>query len=150
MNEYRWIGDGLTKLKSALEDGGIFYYSPRIPLGNIWPDESQGQYGISINKLFTSGQLSIDRLIITEAGGRSPKFFGFTNSNRQNGFVITDINQFAQYNAFGLQLNMSPLREVFVKGFDSYGDNEWLHTLFTDFLFTRSNAAGIYTWYHKR
>jgi hypothetical protein len=157
MNEYQWIGDGLTRLKAAMEEDGIFYFSPLIrsgntwiPPGNIWPAELDAQYGVSINKLFIPGQLSIDRLIITETGGRSPKFFGFVNSGEQNGSIITDINQFAQYNAFGFQLNIGLLKEVFVKGFSGYEDNEWFHTLFTDFLLNRSNAVGIYTWYHKR
>jgi hypothetical protein len=150
MNEYQWIGEGLNKLQSAVEEDKIFYFSPIKPPGNTWPAESEAQYGVNINKLFIPGQFSIDRLLVTETGGRSPKFFGFVNSDEQNGFVITNINQLAQYNAFGFQLNMGPLKEVFVKGFDGYGDNEWLHTLFADSLFNRSNTAGIYAWYHKR
>lgn len=150
MNEYRWIGEGLSKLHSAVEEDGTIYYSLTKPLENAWPTESEAQYGININKLFIHGQFSIDRLLATETGGRSPKFFGFVNSDEQNGFVITNINQLAQYNAFGFQINLEPLKEVFIKGFDSYGDNEWLHTLFADFLFNRSNTAGIYAWYHRR
>jgi hypothetical protein len=151
LNDYQWINGGnglLTQLKKALDGEGDFYYSTTAPAGTAWYTSGTAEYGVNINKLFTPGQLAVDKFLNAEIGGKSPVFFGFASGDTVNGTEITAQSQFTDYSNVGLQFNFIPIKEVFVKGFESYGDKDWFHKLYADALLTQDNGQKLYRLYH--
>jgi hypothetical protein len=155
LNNYRRFKDGLTELKTAIESGGTFYYSNELPAdGSVWDyTEVNAEYGINMGKLYTPGQLNPDKLIITEPGGRRPKFFGWGMDTAAVGTYIRAQTDFAGYEWIGFQLNLIPLKQIMVKGLvkdgRSLNDNEYVHTIFPDILLTRQNGEKLYEYYYQ-
>jgi hypothetical protein len=153
---FRWIRGGLTQLKAAVQTGGVFYFPASLPTsGDAWNYTSgNARYGINTGKLFTPGALALNKLIVTENGGRIPKFFGWGTNTATSGTYITRLNDFKErnYTWVGSQLNIKALKEVFVQGLEKNGvplnDTEYMHTLFPDILLNRENAEMIYKFYY--
>jgi hypothetical protein len=151
LNDILWISDGIDKIRSAITSGGDFYFPTIWPVAGTtsWNYTNENaKYGINMARVFNHGQFSIDRLLVTKTGGKSPEFFGFGSDNLNEGTVITSPEQFPLYNNIGIQINMVPLKEVFVKGFETYGDKGWFHDLYSDALLTQENGEKLYRLYH--
>jgi hypothetical protein len=152
LNKYEWAKNGLEKLKTALQTGGAFYFPSQLPTsGSTWEDTGM-RYGVNTGKLFTPGQLSLDRLITVEQGGRIPKLFGWGTDTGSAGTYIKKEADFENYDWIGLQLNLRSLKQVFFQGLEKEGrplnDDEYVHTIFPDILLTRQNGKKLYGFYY--
>jgi hypothetical protein len=153
LTNYGWIGDCLSKLKTAVQQGSEFYYPDELPKGvTVWNYTSSAENGINFGKLFTPGQLSLNKLIVTEADGRTPQFFGWkTNSAGGNGTAITTRAGFAQYTHIGFQFDLTALDEVFAgklkKDGIHYTGKQWVKTLYPNILLTPQNGELLYNFY---
>jgi hypothetical protein len=147
--DYPWIRNCLTQLRDAISSGGVFYIPETAPSDSSWNiSGTDAKYGLNMTKLFTPGQLDPKKLITTEKGG-SPKFFGFTEPD-----VFTTIEKqddFDKYDFAAVQLNLTPIKEIVVKGI-SHGNIEWLHNVFPNRsggpLYSR-NAEPFYEWFNE-
>lgn len=147
-NDYKMLGDGAAQLKQALATGGVFSYPTTIK-GASWPAPADAPYAVNLTQLFTPGQLSLDRVLVTEDEGLTPVFFGFADAT-SSGVALTDASQAAGYPELGFQLNAKALKEVFVKGLEGYGDTVRVDKVFPDLLFAPDNAREFYTLYQAR
>ena len=151
---FKWLDGGFSALQNAIRSGSIFYFPGEMPKGaESWNyTASNARFGVNTEKLFTPGQLSLDRLFVTESGGRLPKFYGWKANTEGAGQYISRREEIANYEWIGFMFNLGPLKEVFVQGLEKNGrslqDNECVHTLFPDILFTRTNGEYLYMFYH--
>jgi hypothetical protein len=156
LTTYQWAKDCLEKLKTALVTGGSFYFPENLPTsGSSWAytaSDPLAKYGVNIARLFTPGQLTLDRLITVETGGKKPKFYGWNGDTSVPGTYIKKQGDFENFDRIGLQLNLSSLKQVFVKGIEKGGtplnDVEYVHTVFPDILLTRQNGKKLYEFYY--
>jgi hypothetical protein len=113
-DDNEWIKDGLTKLKTAINGGTDFWVPETLPTGTTWDiTSSSALFGVNMGKLFTSGQLSLDKLITLESTSPArPTFYG------DDGTAITSPDQIANYSAIGFELKTAPVKEI-VKGLDT-------------------------------
>jgi hypothetical protein len=154
--EYRWAKDCFEKLKAALVTGDSFYFPENLPTtGDTWnytAADSLAKYGVNMGRLFVPGQLSLDRLITVETGSKKPKFYGWNGDTSVPGTYISKQGDLENFNQVGLQLNLSSLKQVFVKGIEKGGtplnDVEYVHTVFPDILLTRQNGKKLYEFYY--
>jgi hypothetical protein len=146
--KYTWLRDGVDSLLQAVSSGGNFIVPESFPNGGSWADATAGaKYTVNMTKLFTPGQFTLAKLVSSEQNGKAATFFGF-NADGSGGTVITRQNQIPQYGGIGLEINMTPIKEVFVTGFESYGNGaEWLHTLLPGALLTPENGGKLYEYY---
>jgi hypothetical protein len=136
LKEFGWIKDGLSKLKTAIKDGGTFYVQEGS--GSTYSNSQAGaMFGVNLGKFFTPGQFAIDKLISTE--GSAPKFFGMKDG--QDGTAITAKDQIKQYGMLGFELTFAPLKEVVVYGFEFPADGAIP-------LFPPDIAEHLYGLYH--
>jgi hypothetical protein len=151
---YKWIKDGLTKLKNVVNTGGSFYFSDTLPSGGTTWDYTQvnAKYGINLGKLYTPGQLTLDKLIVTTESGRKPVFYGWSTNTAIEGITINELENIVSYDNIGFKFNLKSLKEVLVKGLEKDGrileDTEYVHTIFPDVLFNRQNGEELYTFYN--
>ena len=142
LNKIKWIKDGLSKLKKAIEDGTTFYVKEGT--GSTYDNTaSNAEFGIHFGKFFTAGYFGIDKLITTTGTGAnvSPAFYGLDDKN--NEVLITNKDDIGQYNTLGFQLKLTPLKEVFVSGFEfPSGNVEYLP------IFNTQMAEKIYAKYY--
>jgi hypothetical protein len=146
LGEYGWIKDGLSKLKSAINNGTAFYVPEEEPSGSTYNNSSAGAViGINMGNLFTPGQFAIDHLITTESGGASPQFYAFSGDDP---VAITGKAQMDSLDGdsfIGFRLNLAPIKEVLVYGdFLPVGSN----TLDLP-LFPVKIGKDLYGLYHK-
>jgi hypothetical protein len=163
--KYEWAEDALGQLQAALNGGTSFYFPEALPdSGTAWNYEVAGKYGINMGKLFTPGQIGLDKLIVTDSGGRRPQFYGWKDDNTAvPGTAIGKVENFAAYKYTGLKLNLKPLKEVLIKGLEKDGalvnDTEYVHTFFPSLLFYENIPSAdtqkpygigkmIYTFYY--
>jgi hypothetical protein len=146
--EYQWILDACKALQEALNSGRNFYFPAVLPeKGAPWVTQSNAEYGINIDKAFIPGALSIDKLMITEDGGSTPVFYGFTgNDGTGTGTPVTEKSGLDQYNSFGFELNKSNLDQIIVKGLEG---KKWAHAQFPELLLTRENGSLLWEYYQK-
>ena len=164
-SKYQWTKSAAGQLKDAVNSGGNFYFPETLPSSGADWAYSQGnsKYGINMGKLFNPGQLALDTLIVTETGGKRPKFFGWQNDNTASeGTYIEKREDFEGYKYTGFKFNLKPLKEVVVKGLEKDGrvlnDTEYAHTLFPNLLFFENiqnsldvpfmNGRRLYTFYY--
>jgi hypothetical protein len=158
LNNYRWLGDYLSQLKAAVSTGETFYYPENLPTsGNSWNyNVSNAQHGINFGKLFTPGQLALDKLVVSETGGKRPKFYGWGIGTAGEGTYIKSPVDFSNHEWAGFQLDLRSLKQVYVKGLEKNGisldnmDYVYVHTLFPDILFTRDNGKYLYELYYDK
>jgi hypothetical protein len=165
-SKYQWVKSALSQVKDAISTGGNFYFSETLPSsGSEWIyNQGNSKYGINMGKLFNPGQLALDKLIVTETGGRRPKFFGWKDDNTAvEGKYIEKPDDFNGCKYSGFQFNLKPLKEVIVKGLEKEGralnDIEYMHTLFPDLLLYENiqtsldvpywNGQRLYTYYYE-
>ncbi|GHV31181.1 hypothetical protein AGMMS4952_19390 [Spirochaetia bacterium] len=152
LGDYQWISDCLAQLKSAVSSGGNFYYPQVSPKGKLSWDytAANAKNGINFGKLFTPGQLNLNRLIVTESGGRRPKFYGWNTGGTET--PISAYADIAQYEHIGFMFDLKSLKEVFVQGLELDGrplnDTEYAHVLFPHVYLTRTNGIKLYEFYH--
>jgi hypothetical protein len=151
-SKYRWTGDALTELKNAVKSGGVFYF-PRELSEASWNTASSTGYGINMKKLFTPGQINLDKLFVTQPGGKRPKFYGWGMDTTAVGQEIKEIGDIAGYEHIGFMLNLKPLKEIVVQGLEkdgrTLGDVEYVHTVFPGVLLNQENGRKMYTLYHE-
>jgi hypothetical protein len=164
-SKYQWVKSALAQARDAINQGSIFYFPETLPSsGNAWPyNQGNSKYGINMGKLLTPGQFALDRLIVTETGGKRPQFFGWKDDNTvAEGTYIGNREDFGGYKYTGLKLNLKPVKEVVVKGLEKDGralnDTEYVHTLFPGLLFFENtlnsldvpyrNGQRLYTFYY--
>ena len=141
LRDYQWIKDCLGKLKTAINNGSEFYINE--PSGASYNNTAAGAFfGINMGKFFTAGQLSIDKLISFTGTGNSvsPKFFG-TN----DGETFTQISSkadIAQYQLVGFELNLAPVKQIVVTGFDDVPNTQQLA------LFPPEIGEALWGFYH--
>jgi hypothetical protein len=146
-NRYTWLGDGAAQLYQSISDRGNFSVPQDLPDGSSWAAATAGaKYTVNMGKLFTPGQFTLSNLLASDRNGKTPKFFGF-NEDGTGGTFIERQSQFDQFEFVGLQINASPIREVFVSGLNVNNGQDWLHSLFSDALLTRRNGERIYEYY---
>ncbi|MDR1302354.1 MAG: Ig-like domain-containing protein [Treponema sp.] len=141
LKEFGWIKDGLSKLKTAINDGGTFYVQEGS--GSTYSNTQSGAlFGVNLGKFFTPGQFAIDKLITTDGSGNTvaPKFFGMKDED--TGAAITAKDQIKGYSMIGFELKFASLKEVLVLGFDFSADNSVIPLLPPDI------AEQIYGLYH--
>jgi hypothetical protein len=156
LGKYEWAKDCLTKLNTALNTGGPFYFPGNLPeSGSAWnysEGSADAKYGVNMGKLFTPGQLSLDRILVTESGGKKPKMFGWGANTTVPGTYIKKLEDIENYEWIDLQLNLLPIKQVFVQGVEKNGsplnDTEYVHTVFPDILLTRQNGKKLYEFYY--
>ncbi|MDR3337665.1 MAG: hypothetical protein LBT16_10720 [Treponema sp.] len=154
LNNYRWVKDGLAQLQNAIKNDGTFYFPEDLPKGAAsWSyTDANAKYGINFGKLFTPGQFSPDKLIVTEPGGKRPKFYGWGSDTSGDGSYISQWEDVATYDWIGFKLNLIFLKQVFVKGLEKDGrvfnDTENVQTLFPDIVLTPDNGNYLYTFYY--
>ncbi|GHV82325.1 hypothetical protein AGMMS49991_08830 [Spirochaetia bacterium] len=154
---YSWVSAGLARLQTAARSGGDFYFHfPNVPAsGSAWDYTfSSVERGINFNKLYTPGQLSLDKLLTVENGGKKPKFYGWGVNTSVPGSYITGVADTANYEWIGFELNLNSLKQVFVKGIEKDGrilnDQEYVHTVFPDILLKTANGKKLYEAYYDR
>jgi hypothetical protein len=146
--KYSWLREGVDSLLQAVSSGGIFTIPKSFPNGGSWTDATAGaKYTMNMAKLFTPGQFILNRLVSTEQNGKAAKFFGF-NENGSGGTIIMRQSELPQFGGVGLEINMAPIKEVFVRGFEDYSDGKvWLHSLLPGALLTPANGGKLYEYY---
>jgi hypothetical protein len=143
LQDYIWLQDGLSKLQSAIKNGGTFYVSE--PSGNTYNNSAANAIiGINMGKLFTPGQFAIDKLISTESGGKAPQFYVF------NGETPTAVTNKEQLNNLGesylgFRIKFGPIKEVVVKGLDDMLSEDTMDMP----LFPAKIGKDLYGLYHK-
>jgi hypothetical protein len=125
LDDYKWVKDGLGKLKTAINSGAVFYVPKQEPGGSTWPNVSSADaaFGVDFDKFFTPGYLAINKLIENESN--APVFYKAANSYTK----ITAPTQAAADTEFedifdngygvAIKFNYAALKEVFLKTFDS-------------------------------
>lgn len=155
LGEKNWYGDFLAKLRDAVKNGGSLYYPDAFPTsGNTWNySMSNAENGINFGKLFTAGQLSLEKMFVTETGGKLPKFYGWDATKIGEGTFITKESNFDNYEWAGFKFDLTNLKQVFVKGLrkDSrpLNDIENVHAVFPDIIFTSDNAKYLHSLYYE-
>jgi hypothetical protein len=149
-SNYRWIPDCLEKLQTTLNTGGDFYIPGQIPRGETsWIYNSDNaKYGINFARFFTPGCLTLNQLIATESTGKAPLFFGYNTGSEA--VLITESEQFNNYTRCSIQVNTGLLKEVFVKGFETYGNKELLSVLVPDWFLASTNGKRFFDYYRLR
>jgi hypothetical protein len=148
--KYPWIQDFLAKLKTAISGGGNFYFPEHRPTGTAWNITStNAKYGFNMNKLFTSGQLALKKLVSTEKNGTTLQFFGFTAGDSLHGSVITGIEQCDEYADASFEINLVPIKEVMTKGLEKYQNKEYIHTIFPQLLLDTHYVEPFYEFYNQ-
>ncbi|MDR1251686.1 MAG: hypothetical protein LBK62_05920 [Treponema sp.] len=171
-SDYAWMPAALNSMKTELgKSGGVFYFSGALgaeirDFFNHWYEygvsfempkgsyvsPAAAKYAVNFDKLFTPGQFNLDNIFFTFSRD-TPRFYGFNSGNLQNGTAITSKSQITSYSQVGLKLNMKAFKEVFVKGLETYGDEEWLHTLIPEAIFNREpdkNPERIFNFYFRQ
>ncbi|MDR1326723.1 MAG: Ig-like domain-containing protein [Treponema sp.] len=139
LKKYDWIKDGLSKLKTAINDGSTFYL--KVGSGATYSNDSTNAlFGVNLGKFFTPGQFAIDKLIT--ADGNAPKFFGMKDGQNT---AIAAKDQIKGFEMIGFEFKTTSLKEVFVYGFDYYlsDDNGICIPLFPSKI-----AEQLYGLYH--
>jgi hypothetical protein len=110
IKEFEWIKDGLTKLKTAINDNGTFHVKEGS--GKTYNNTADSALvSIDMGKLFTPGQLSITDLVVTETGKPTiPQFYGYKNGDE--GTAITAQDQIKGYDYIGFKLKLDKVKEV--------------------------------------
>jgi hypothetical protein len=149
-NSYKWAKGCLTSLKTTVENGGTFYYPKNKPTSGAWNPGTQ--YGINMDKFFTPGQLSINKLLIAETGSKRPKFYGWNTAQiSETGKELLKPEDLSEYNRIGFKFDLRSLKEVFIgleKDNRSLDDEEFVYILFPSVLFTQQNGKYLYTLYN--
>jgi hypothetical protein len=142
LNDYKWVKDGLDKLKTAINGNGRFYVKESS--GASYDNSAANAlFGIDFGKFFTPGYLSIDKWLESEnvAGkGTAPVFYGYMSGVWTK---LSDKAQFSSYEWIGLRIKTAALKEVVVTGANDMKDEIELQFLPPDF------AAGVWDWYHN-
>ncbi|MDR2247411.1 MAG: hypothetical protein LBE17_12215 [Treponema sp.] len=146
LEEYEWIKDGLSALKSAIKDGKTFYVPDGEPSGGAYPtDDNDALLGIDMGKLFIPGQFAIDKLIAAGSNGAAPAFYAFPD--KADPFEITGKTQLDSLGGdsrIGFILNLDPIKEVLVHG-GFLPDDDTLPLP----LFPAKIGKDLYGLYHK-
>jgi len=144
LNDYKWIKDGLSKLKTSI-NGGTTFYAKETTSGSTYDNtETDAIFGINMGKLFTPGQLSLNDLIETTGSGNSaaPVFYGYKNSD-DSWSKITAKAQITNYDAIGFNLQTSAIKAVVVLGLGDIKESEKMQ------LFDTESAGYIWGWYNQ-
>ena len=154
--EYDWMPDYVTKFKNAVDSGGTFYYPDDLPTsGNTWNyNASNADNGINLGKLFTPGQLSLDKMIVTESGGKIPKFFGWGAGKSGDGVYANSGKDLDSYEWSGFKFDLRSLKQIYVKGLRKddrvLQDIESVHNVFPEIILTGDNAKYLYRLYYDQ
>jgi chitodextrinase len=144
----QWIKSGLTALKTALDNGGIFWMPDGMPEGNGWNySEANGFIGVNLGHLFTSDYLSIDKIIENTDG--IPVMYGVPRGGEDPAVKISSKEAMANYDAFSFKFKTGPLygaAGVIVKidGMEDQVPAEYVARLFSAAI-----AEAIWDAYHK-
>ncbi|MDR1216204.1 MAG: hypothetical protein LBK25_05950 [Treponema sp.] len=110
IKEFEWIKDGLSKLKTAINDNGMFYVKEGS--GSTYNNTAtDALVSIDMGKLFTAGQLAITNLVVTEGGSSTiPQFYGYKNGDQ--GTAITAQDKIKDYEYIGFKLKLDNVKQV--------------------------------------
>jgi hypothetical protein len=125
LNNYKWIQDGVNKLRAAIQATGgdaVFWVPKEMPSGANWTDteESNALFGIDMAKLFQAGYLKLNEIVEVEGG--NPVFYGFTGGGFDLGTKITALGNIASYEIFGFKIDLTKIKALVPKGFDDSTD----------------------------
>jgi hypothetical protein len=122
--EYAGIKSALQALRTSINSGTVFYVNDIS--GAVYSNSQAGsKLGIDMGKLFTPGQLALDKLVETENDqGSTPVFYGFTwEDDFRDGTAIATKTQIGTYSGLGFKFKLTPLKEIIVQGvFDDMPD----------------------------
>jgi hypothetical protein len=135
----------LTKLRTAINNGGTFWIPDGEPVGNVWP-AADGVLGVNLGRLFTPGQLSIDKLIGNANG--APVLYGFPQDEGEP-VAISDKEAIANYEVFGFKFITGPIYGatgvvVKIAGMEEAPPAEYVPPLFPAAI-----AEVLWDLYHK-
>lgn len=160
--KYQWLqgtGGMFFVLKSAMNDGGVFYL-PEIPRyknliyamdgKTAWVSALEAKHGINLDKVFIPGYMSVDKLVFTEKAGKAPLFYGFKTGETAGTAIAYDNPAPDPYDRFSFEIS-SNFKDVFVKINGIVTQNRrWLSELFPDTELTRENGIQLYNLYQRR
>ncbi|MCL2192188.1 MAG: hypothetical protein FWB78_02175 [Treponema sp.] len=143
LSDFQWVRSGALELREAIITGGRFYLrdsSDSDTYANI-PDGAI--FGINMGTLFTPGHFSIDRMLsIQDTGGTAaPRFYGWQDYDSQP-VPINSLADLRQHRVIGFSLNLQPVQEVVVLGFEFNETSVELQLMPPDI------AEIIWGWYH--
>jgi hypothetical protein len=145
MKECRWLEDGLSTLKTAIQDGGNFHVPDRVPSGSVYDNSTANAViGINMGKLFNPSQFAIDQLIETESGGKAPRFYAFNGSDS---VAITSKEQFDALDEYvGFRFKLGRIKEALITGLEeSLPSDETMDMP----MFPAQIGKELYGLYHK-
>jgi fibronectin type 3 domain-containing protein len=116
-NNYKWIQDGLSKLRAAINGGAVFWIPETVPSGATWESaESSAMFGVDMRTFFTANELILKTVV--EVSSDKPVFYGDDDSSTK----ITALTQIKDYGAIGFKLQTAPLKKLVRKAFDETDD----------------------------
>jgi hypothetical protein len=117
LDDYRWIQDGVNKLRAAIQSGGKFWVPEELPsTGNEWNGiEANAMFGIDMGKLFTPNYLNLNDMVEV-AAGPSPVFYGLNASDQW--VKINNLTEIDSYEVLGFQIKLDKIKDLVPKCFD--------------------------------
>jgi hypothetical protein len=183
---HQWARDGLAAAKTALASDGVFYFPKKLPksaAGAQWPDSSTADYAVDLGAFLKPGAFSLTKLFTTEWGGLVPSMFKIKwYEDPDNGYQpflteeysivkgslpsddseenVSGTNS-APWGLYSFELNTAHLKELFPKGFTSFGDKALFCKVFPTIPLwpsqptymeggTAKGARALYDYYHLR
>jgi hypothetical protein len=117
-NNYKWVQDGLSKLRAAINSGAVFWIPGSMPSGAAWDSaESGAMFGVDMKTFFTANELILKTVV--EVSSDKPVFYGNDDSSAK----ITGLAQIKNYDAIGFKIQMAPLKKLVKKAFDDDPDD---------------------------
>jgi hypothetical protein len=172
LEDYMWVKEGFAALKAAINggNGGVFYAKEYSEGAQTYTnDATNAVFGINLNKFFTPGQLSLDKLIEfeTTARGKTPKFYGFIDHYQEPGYgnwynvdmwtenAFTSTAQMDQgmsipglgvklpFDSIGFKYKLAPIKEVIILGLEDVNAEEKVGHFPVDL------GKTVWDWYHQ-
>jgi hypothetical protein len=120
LNDFKWTKDAAVKLKTAIRDRGTFHVQDTIPNGDTYNNTgTNALFSINFAKLFTPGQLALEKLIETEGSGstKSPVFYGHTDGTPGSLKKIESSGDLDKYDGIALKFKIGPIGDIIGNNF---------------------------------
>ena len=143
LGEFQWVRSGLGELRNAINTGGNFYLKDASDSSVYENTPENAFFGINLGAFFTPGHFAIDNLLSTRGSGgnMAPQFYGWQDWDSAP-VPITTLAELRQQEVIGFRLNLRPVQDVVVLGFDFGEDYVELQFMPPDI------AEIIWNWYH--
>ncbi|MCL2154434.1 MAG: hypothetical protein FWH53_02085 [Leptospirales bacterium] len=153
IDEYKWVKDGFSQLKTAINNGGNFYVKKHDIGTSTYVNTQPGAvFGVNMGKFFTPGWFSLEKLVETEnvsVKGLAPKFYGFKYDYRGDiisSIPLTNKTDFVNYDKIGFATK--PMTDVIIYVMDSDNSNIDTNKKFLFDAFNPDFAQVLWDLYH--